>query len=255
MNGERPVGERATDGHPVGERESGGCDLSGPIVLNLRFLRDDGHMGMLLGRLAPGIAPPLFTAVAGTIIVTVLLLADQGRLTGITLCAPVAALLLSGLAAGHPHNGRFDRFVPPILRATEYGYLATLGFASGVPGPLVFVVLVTVACHHRDDVARPAVGVNRPSGTRAAALGWDGRMLVIAAGGALSALTPAYGILAGYLVVLQVREAVRTWSATPVAEVRTGSADTLGGEEQWGDHPISPNGDGGRSATGTNGEA
>ncbi|SIO89384.1 DUF5941 domain-containing protein [Nocardiopsis sp. JB363] len=226
-----------------------------PIVLDLRFLRDDGHMGRFLGRMVPGIAPPLFTAVTGAIIVAVLLLADKGQLTGITLCAPVAALLLSGLAAGHPHNGRFDRFVPPILRVTEYGYLATLGLASGVPGPLVFVVLVAVVCHHRDDVARPAVGVNRPSVTRNAALGWDGRMLVIAAGGALSALTPAYGILAGYLVVLQVREAVRTWSATTVAETRTGSADILGGEEQWGDHPISPNGDGGRTATGTNEEA
>ncbi|MBR8741723.1 DUF5941 domain-containing protein [Nocardiopsis sp. MG754419] len=222
---------------------------------DLRFLRDDGHMGRLLGRVAPGVAPPLITAVAGAIIVAVLLVADQGRLTGITLFAPVAALLLSGLASGHPHNGRFDRLVPPVLRATEYGYLAVLGLASGVPGPLVFVLLMAVVCHHRDDVARPAVGMRRPSRVRDAALGWDGRMLVIAAGGALSALTPAYGILAGYLVVLQVREATRTWCATPVAEVRTGSADTPGGDEQWGDRPISPDADGGRTATGTNGEA
>lgn len=225
-----------------------------PISTDLRFLRDDGHIARFLGRIAPGIAPPLFTAVVGAIIVAVLLAAGEGRLAGITLLAPVAALLLSGLASGDPHDGRFDRLVPSVLRATEYGYLAVLGAASGVPGPLVFVLLVTIVCHHRDDVARPAVGVERPAWSRSAALGWDGRMLVLAVGGALSALTAAYGILAGYLVILLVREAVRTWSATPVAAVRTGLAATPGGEV-WGDHPITHDGDGGRPATGTNGEA
>ena len=94
-----------------------------------------------------------------------------------------------------------------------------VGLASGVPGPLVFVLLMTVACHHRDDAVRPPVGVARSPRTRAAALGWDGRMLVVAAGSALHAPVPVYGILAGYLAVLLVTEAVRTWSATPVADV------------------------------------
>lgn len=229
-------------------------DRIAPIVTDLRFLRDDGHMARFLGRVAPGVAPPLFTALAGAVVVAVLLAAGEGRLAGITLFAPVTALLLSGLASGGPHAGRFDHFVPPVLRAMEYGYLAVLGFASGVPGPLVFVVLVMIVCHHHDDVTRPAVGVKRPAWSRRAALGWDGRMLVIAAGGAMSALTAAYGILAGYLVVLLVREATRTWCATPVADVRAGPAQTHGGKGQ-GDHPITRDGDGGRPATGTNGEA
>lgn len=229
-------------------------DRIAPIVTDLRFLRDDGHMARFLGRVAPGVAPPLFTALAGAVVVAVLLAAGEGRLAGITLFAPVTALLLSGLASGGPHAGRFDHFVPPVLRAMEYGYLAVLGFASGVPGPLVFVVLVMIVCHHHDDVTRPAVGVKRPAWSRRAALGWDGRMLVIAAGGAMSALTAAYGILAGYLVLLLVGEATRTWSATPVADVRTGPAGTHGGAGR-GDHPIARDADGGRPATGTNGEA
>ncbi|MFE1102294.1 DUF5941 domain-containing protein [Nocardiopsis alba] len=224
-----------------------------PVVPDLRHLRDDGHIARLLGRVAPGIAPPLLTAVAGALVVAVLSVADRGQLTGITLFAPVAALLLSGAASGHPHDGRFDLFVPPVLRVTEYGYLAVLGSASGVPGPMVFVLLVAIVCHHRDDVARPAVGVDRPLGVRHAALGWDGRMLVIAVGGAFSALTAAYGILAGYLVVLMVRECVRTWSATPVSDVRTRPA-TPGGTDP-GDRSIPHDGDGGQSASGTNGEA
>lgn len=236
---------------PGGAREKLAPDLPG-----LRFLRDDSHMGVLLGRIAPGLAPPLLTAVAGAVVVLVLIAAGGGQLAGITLFAPVAALLLSGLASGHLHDGRYDWLVPPVLRVTEYSYLAVVGLASGVPGPLVFVLLVTVVCHHRDDVARPAVGASRPAWVRRAALGWDGRMLVIAVGGALSALTPAYGILAAYLVILLVREAVRTWSATPVTDVRVIAA-TQGSEgaDVLGDHPITRQGDGGQPAAGTNGEA
>lgn len=227
-----------------------------PIRPDLRFLRDDSHMALLLGRIASGGAPPLLTALTGLLVVGTLLAAGHGRLAGITLFAPVAALLLSGLASGHPHDGRFDWLVPPVLRVTEYGYLAVLGLASGVPGPLVFVLLMAVACHHGDDVARPAVGAARPAGVRAAALGWDGRMLVIAVGGALHALAPAYGILAGYLAVLLVREAVRTWSATPVADVRASAAPGEGDTDP-GDQLIPRPGhaDGGRPAAGTNGEA
>lgn len=239
---------------PTDTRNAGEGGRLLPIVADLRFIRDDGHVVRFLGRIVPGIAPPLFMAIVGLVIVAVLLAAGKGQQAGITLFAPVAALLLSGLASGDPHGGRFDRLVPPVLRATEYGYLAVLGLASGVPGPLVFVLLVTIVCHHHDDIARLAVGVKRPTWSRRAALGWEGRMLVLAVGGGLSVLTAAYGILSGYLVILLVREAVRTWSATPVADVYTDLAATPGGEE-WGDRPITHDGDGGRPATGTNGEA
>jgi hypothetical protein len=240
----------------AGEEPSSTREHFVPAIPDLRLLRDDSHIGVLLGKAVPGMAPPLLTAVAAAVVVLVLIAADGGQLTGITLFAPVAALLLSGLASGHPHDGRYDWLVPPVLRVTEYSYLAVVGLASGVPGPLVFVLLMTVVCHHRDDVARPAVGVSRPVWVRRAALGWDGRMLVIAVGGAFSALTTAYGILAAYLAVLLVREAVRTWSATPVTDVGV-SAATQGGDDAavLGDHPITRQGDGGQPAAGTNGEA
>ena len=53
-------------------------------------------------------------------------------------------------------------------------------------------------------------------------------MLVVAIGGALESLTAAYGLLAAYLVALLVRESVRTWSATPVTDVRDGHNDRGG---------------------------
>nr|WP_218909102.1 DUF5941 domain-containing protein [Nocardiopsis sinuspersici] len=222
----------------------------------MRILRDDSRISRLLGGIAPGAVPPLLSALTGALVVGTLLAADQGRLAGITLFAPVAALLLSGLASGHPHDGRFDWLVPPVLRLTEYGYLSVLGLASGVPGPLVFVLLVVVLCHHRDEAARPAAGTVRPESVRAAALGWDGRMLVTAVGGAFHTLTPVYGILAGYLAVLLVREAVRTWSATPVADVRADAAPGDGGADRAGSEATrTGHADGGRPAAGTNGEA
>lgn len=207
---------------------SGAVREAAPRRPDLRFLRDDSHIGLLLGRIVPGAFPPLLTALTVALVAGTLLVADQGRLTGITLFAPVASLLLSGLVSGHPHDGRFDWLVPPVLRVTEYGFLTVLGLASGVPGPLVFVLLVAVVLHHRDDVTRPAVGMVRPGWARAAALGWDGRLLVVAVGGALESLTAAYGLLAAYLVVLLVRESVRTWSATPVTDLRDDHNDRGG---------------------------
>lgn len=244
------------EGEGRAERRSG--ERLHTTIPDLRFIRDDGRVSILLGRIAPGAVPPLLPTLTSAMVVGTLLAAGHGQLAGITLFAPVVALLLSGPASGHPHDGRFDWLVPPALRVTEYGYLAVLGLASGVPGPVVFVLLVVIVCHHRDDVTRPAVGMTRSERVRSAALGWDGRMFVIALGGAFHTFTPVYGILAAYLAGLLVRETVRTWSATPVADVHTGAVAAPGdGEADQGDPRItrSDHVDGGRPATGTNGEA
>ncbi|CAM3633730.1 hypothetical protein GCM10009799_26020 [Nocardiopsis rhodophaea] len=200
-------------------------------AVDLRDLRDDGHLSVALGRLAAGALPPLLPALAGALVVGVLLLAGLGRLSGITLFAPAAALLLAGVASGHPHDGRFDWMVPPVLRGTEYLYLLALGYGSGVPGPLVFVLLTAVVLHHRDAVRRPGCGVRPPAWITRAMLGWDGRMLLIACGGVLGWLPFAYGVLAGYLVVLLVGEATRSWLATPVTTLADVPRNERGGRD------------------------
>ncbi|GAB3485950.1 DUF5941 domain-containing protein [Nocardiopsis coralliicola] len=168
----------------------------------IRFLRDDGHVSRWLGALAAGALPPLPPALTAAAVTAVLLAVGLGASTGITLFAPVAALLLTGLASRHPHSGRHDRAVLPLLRGTEYLYLLALGFGAGVPGPLVFVLLTVVVLHHCDTVSRARRAAGPPDRFQRAMLGWDGRMLLIAAAGALGWLPFAYGALAGYLAVL-----------------------------------------------------
>ncbi|MDT0304564.1 DUF5941 domain-containing protein [Streptomonospora wellingtoniae] len=186
--------------------------------VDLRFLRDDGHLSTAMGRIVAGALPPLPPTLAGALVAGVLMATGLDHLAGITLFAPVAALLLSGVASGHPHDGRFDRLVPPLLRATEYLCLLALGYGSGVGGPLVFVLLAAVALHHTDAVHRTRTGLRPPARVMRAMLGWDGRMLVLAAGGALGWLPFAYGVLTGYLAVLLVWEATTSWLAAPIAE-------------------------------------
>src|SRR5699024_8977020 len=50
---------------------------------------------------------------------------------------------------GPPSRRTIRLLVPPVLRATEYGYLAVMGLASGVPGSALFVLLVAIISHHR----------------------------------------------------------------------------------------------------------
>ncbi|KIH97023.1 hypothetical protein LP52_21490 [Streptomonospora alba] len=190
------------------------------VGVDLRYLRDDGHLSTAMGRLAAGGLPPLLPTLAGALVAGALMATGLNHLAGITLFAPVAALLLSGVASGHPHSGRFDRLVPPLLRVTEYLYVLALGYGSGVGGPLVFVLLAAVALHHADAVHRTRTGLRPPAWVMRAMLGWDGRMLVLAAGGALGWLPFTYGVLTGYLAVLLVWEATTSWLAAPIAEAR-----------------------------------
>ncbi|MEY9215296.1 hypothetical protein NI17_015565 [Thermobifida halotolerans] len=185
--------------------------------VDLRFLRDDGHLSTGIGALVQGALPPVLPAFAGILVMGVLLSTGLGDLSGVTLFAPAAALLLSGVASAHPHNGRYDWVVPPLLHGAEYLYLFALGYGSGVPGPLVFALIAVVVLHHGSAVRRAHHGVPPPEWAVRAMLGWDGRMLLIAAGGVMGWFPFAYGLLLGYLAVLLVWETAAGWLAAPVA--------------------------------------
>ncbi|KUP96249.1 DUF5941 domain-containing protein [Thermobifida cellulosilytica] len=197
--------------------------------VDLRFLRDDGHLSTGIGTLVQGALPPVLPAFAGILVMGVLLVAGFGDLTGVTLFAPAAALLLSGVASAHPHDGRFDWVVPPLLHGAEYLYLFALGYGAGVPGPLVFALVALVVLHHGSTVLRARHGVLPPEWARWAMLGWDGRMLLVAAGGAMGWLPFAYGLLLGYLAVLFAWETATSWLAAPVTAAGDDPGDTRGG--------------------------
>ncbi|WP_279575666.1 DUF5941 domain-containing protein [Actinomadura barringtoniae] len=180
----------------------------------LRAFRDDGPICTALGTLARGMLPPLPGAVVALVITGVLLVAGLGEQNTPALFAPVVALLLTGPAATHPHNGRLDWLVPPIIRGIEYGYLAVLGFAQGVSAPLIYVLIGVLAYHHYDTVYRTRQRLWPQDWVFRAGLGWEGRMLIVAFVG-LSGLLPfAYAALAAYLGVLFGCESVTTWART-----------------------------------------
>ncbi|HEU5156298.1 MAG TPA: DUF5941 domain-containing protein [Streptosporangiaceae bacterium] len=180
--------------------------------------RDDGWISQALGRLTHGMLPPLAPALVAAGITAVLILADVGGEAGILVFAPVVALLMTGPTSSHAHDGRLDWLVPPIIRAIEYGYLAALGFAQGVPEPLIYVLIAVLAYHHYDIVYRTRQRLWPPAWLFAAGLGWDGRMLIAAVSAFVGITSFAYAALAAYLGVLFGVESVSAWARTERGE-------------------------------------
>ena len=54
-------------------------------------------------------------------------------------------MLLAAPGSAHPHDGPLDWITPLVIQAGQYVYLAALGFAKGVPGPLIFALTALVA--------------------------------------------------------------------------------------------------------------
>ncbi|GAA2085269.1 DUF5941 domain-containing protein [Actinomadura alba] len=194
-------------------RRSPAADDSGRSG-RLQVYRDDGPLCGLLGRLAQGQLPPLPGVLVAAAVTFVLLIAGGGEQAGVALFAPVAALLLTGPASTHPHGGRLDWLVPPVIRAIEYGYLAVLGFAHDLSAPLIYLLIAVLAYHHYDTVYRTRQKLLPQQWVFTAGLGWEGRMLIVAAAGLAGILPFAYAALAVYLGVLFGTESIRTWTKT-----------------------------------------
>jgi Family of unknown function (DUF5941)/CDP-alcohol phosphatidyltransferase len=190
--------------------------------------RDDGMIAQALGRFVDGQLPPLLPAVAGVTVTIILCGVGGAHLPGTLVLAPVMAMALAGLGSGHPHDGRLDWLVPPLLQLGEYVFLTAVALAGRVPIPIVFVLIAVIALHHYDVVYRvrcgPAVGTALATRGRApmtappdwiakAGLGWEGRMLVAAFGAMLGAGVFAFAVLAVYLWVLFGWESVTGWAA------------------------------------------
>ncbi|MFF0244515.1 DUF5941 domain-containing protein [Streptosporangium sandarakinum] len=177
--------------------------------------RDDGVLSRAMGALVAGQLPPLPPVLAGTFVAAVLLLVGVAGADGLAVLAPAVALLLAGPGSSHPHDGRLDWLVPPILRLTEYGFAAAVGFAHGVPYWLIFLLLGAMAFHHYDLVYRLRQRVYPPAWLATAGFGWDGRMLLIALGGLAGQVTLLFVLLSLYLWGLFGWESVTCWLAAP----------------------------------------
>jgi len=116
--------------------------------------RDDGPVSLWLGRLVEGRIPPLPPAGVGVFVTAALALLGMSNLSGVLVLTPVEAMLLAGLGSCHPHDGRLDWLVPPLLQVGEYLFLAALAFTRAVPPPLVFTLIAAVVLRHLDVVYR-----------------------------------------------------------------------------------------------------
>ncbi len=195
--------------------------------------RDDGIIAQSLGGFVDGQLPPLLPAVVGVTVTVILSAVGVAHLRGLMVLAPVVAMALAGLGSGHPHDGRLDWLVPPLLQIGEYVFLAALALAWHVPIPLLFALVGIIALHHYDivyrvgrgPVGRAATPVSAPPRWIAkAGLGWEGRMLVAAIGAMLGIEVFAFAALAVYLWVLFGRESVTGW----IGAVQRDDADRLG---------------------------
>lgn len=192
--------------------------VAGPGGIAAR--RDDGPVARLAGQIVRGQLVPLPPALAGLAAAVLLVALGLGNLTGILVLAPVAAMLLAAPGAGHPHDGPLDWLVPLVLQAGQYIYLAALGFAAHVPGPVTFGLISVVALRQLDVVCRAQQQTGWPA--QPAGLGWDGRILAVAFAAMLGLTTFAYLALTAYLGWLLCRVSLSGWLAARESDISRG---------------------------------
>jgi Family of unknown function (DUF5941) len=186
--------------------------VSGPAA-GVIAARDDGPLAAWMGGLVQGQLPPLLPVFAGIMVTAMLAVLGMHNLPGPLLLTPAVAMLLAGLGAGSPHEGRLDWLVPPLLQAGQYVYLAAVGFARNVPAPAIFALIAVIALHHLDLLYRQRAGILPSPGLIAAGLGWEGRMLVAGVGAMLGIEPFVYIALAAYLWAVLGWDSVTTWLA------------------------------------------
>lgn len=177
----------------------------------LRGYRGDGRIAVRIGKWVDGKVPPLPPLVVGLLVTGVLTALGLHNLSGILLLTPVEAMLLAAFASWHPHNGRSDWLVPPLLQAAEYVFLAEIGYAGHVWPPLTFAVVAVVGLRHLDLAYR--VRGNLADGIDRRGFGWEGRMIIAGIAAAVGIAPVAYVALALSLWWRVARDWVIGWSA------------------------------------------
>jgi Family of unknown function (DUF5941) len=189
-------------------RTGAGPGRAAGAAASVAACRDDGPIARFAGQLVQGQLVPLPPAVAGLIATVLLAALGLGDLAGPVLLTPVAAMLLAAPGSAHPHNRPLDWLAPTVVQAGQYIYLAALGFATRVPGPVTFALIGLVALRQLDvayQASRPL-----PPGPRGG-MGWEGRMLAAGAGAMLGIAAFSYLALAAYLGWLLGSRALTSW--------------------------------------------
>ena len=173
--------------------------------------RDDGPIARFAGAVVRGQLVPLPPAVAGLTATVLLAALGLHGLAGLVLLTPVAAMLLAAPGSAHPHDGPLDWLTPLVIQAGQYAYLAALGFAKGVPGPLIFALIGLVAVRQLDAAYRARYRM--PAGEPRGGIGWEGRMLAAGLGAMLGVGPLTYLALTVYLLWLVSSGSLASWLA------------------------------------------
>ncbi|MEV8347530.1 DUF5941 domain-containing protein [Streptomyces niveus] len=189
----------------------------------LADLADTGPLAELVARLVrrpvralPGVLPLLVALAGGAAVVGV---AAFGPLDSpLLILGALVYVVTSGIAVAHRMGGPLDWLVPPVFRATEYGFLLVLAARADVPGalPAAFGLVAAVAYHHYDTVYRIRGGAGAPPRGLVRALGGhEGRTLLVAVLAALttaeSDLAPELTVIAVLVAVIALAESIRFW--------------------------------------------
>lgn len=177
----------------------------------LRGYRGDGRVAVWIGKWVEGKVPPLAPLAVGLLVTGVLTALGLRNLPGFLLLSPVEAMLLAAFASWHPHDGRGDWLVPPLLQAAEYVFLAEIGYVGHVWPPLTFAVVAVTGLRHLDLAYR--VRGNLADGTDRRGLGWEGRMIIAGVAAVIGIAPAVYVVLALYLWWRVGRDWVVGWSA------------------------------------------
>jgi hypothetical protein len=179
--------------------------------VEVRGYRGDGRISVWIGRFVGGRIPPLAPVFVGLLVTGVLAALGLRNLPGILLLTPVEAMLLASFGSWHPHGGRGDWLVPPLIQAAEYVFLAEAGFALRLWPPLTFALVAAAGFRHLDLAYR--VRWDLSSGIDRRGLGWEGRMIVVGVAAAAGGLIVVYPALTVYLWWLNARDWLVGWSA------------------------------------------
>jgi hypothetical protein len=173
--------------------------------------RGDGPLAAWIGRFVGGRLPPLPPLLVGLLVTGMLASLGLENLSGILVFTPVEAMLLAALASWHPHDGRNDWLVPPLLQAGECVFIAAAGFAGREWPPVTFALLAAIGLRHLDLAYRAQSRLPPGQFGRFAArrgrlphadrrgLGWDGRMLIAGVAVAAGIVPIVFPVLAVYL--------------------------------------------------------
>jgi hypothetical protein len=207
----------ADQGYADGDADAeppGGIRLPAGLAVIVRC-RDDGVISRWVGGLVRGQLTPLPPALVALTAVALLAHLGLRDLPGFLTLAPPIMMLVAAPGASHWHDGRLDWLVPAVLQGAQYIYITALGFASGVPAAVTFLLVAAVAVRYAD-LSSPGSTATTPAGSaqRPEWLGWEGRMLVCGLGAAMGVAMFAYLALAAYLAFLLGSKVVTGYSGS-----------------------------------------